>query len=196
MLAPLGHSKIQEEGTDKWFVDEASRHAADCVNDGSHDEYTECGRCHAHLDQRTVTDPATGHDYELRVVDTCFIYYHCPNCHSGYASYSIHTHEMQEFTEALPTCVSDGHKSYYRCGRCGKKYDYDIYNDSNAPVERSDEELLIPALDHSYGAWEMIEEPDANHTGTEMCTCSQCDAVMNRDMGIDVTYDYTMGEGS
>ena len=159
----------------------------------SHDEYTMCERCNAHLDQRTVTDPATGHDYELRVVDTCFIYYHCPNCHSGYAAYSIHTHEMQEFTEVSPTCVSDGHESYYQCGRCRKKYDYNKYKENGDPVEKNDEELLIPAFGHSYGPWEMIEEPAADHKGVEKRSCTRCGAFELRDMDVNVTYSMVNG---
>ena len=70
-------------------------------------------------------------------------------------------HNLADLVEETPaTCVANGMKAHYKCIGCGKYFD----KDKNETTEAA---LNIPATgDHNYGAWV------SNHDGTHTRTCS------------------------
>ena len=198
-LNPLGHSvKMANEGQDDgepmWIIDETSVVSPDCTNDGSHDEYTVCRRCETHISTRTVVEPALGHEFGPVYVEDCLLQYKCIR---GDATAAFgECHNIVEVPELEATCISDGHNAYFRCINCERIFDHTFYKYYGMPLKIDFDSLIIPSLGHDFGEWEMIEEPDANHTGTEMRKCSRCDAVETRDMGIEVAYEFVKGDGS
>ena len=102
--------------------------APTCTETGSHDEVVYCTICRAEVSRETVTDEATGHDYDA--VDTA------PTCEAeGYTTYICKNNKCNDqykgdFVDALghdvvideavaPTCTAEGLTEGSHCGRCG-----------------------------------------------------------------------------
>ena len=72
-------------------------------------------------------------------------------------------HNLADLVEETPaTCVANGMKAHYKCIGCGKYFD----KDKNETTEAA---LTIPASgEHNYGAWV------SNDNGTHTSTCTTC----------------------
>ncbi len=195
-VPPLGHTPILENGEPKWYVDEDTVVEPTCIDDGSYDEYTECERCHIRIDQRTIVTPALDHDYAEPYVEDCYIWSKCLRDGCDYFAVSGVAHSLREVDKVEPSCTVDGHEAFYVCTNCGKLMDYESYHTYSMPVDIDYQEVVIPALGHSYGEWKMLFEPTASSKGIEIRYCERCDAFEVRDMDTEVTYSFTKGSGS
>lgn len=191
VIPALGHLE-----NDDWITDQSSAIEASCNSEGSYYQYKKCGRngCDEIIAERTVTVPKLGHEYGEYYNDGCAICRKCERCDEvevvGYS------HNYVESEKLEPTCTADGHKQIYVCTDCGQIIDYKSYHDSGKENKLSYSDVLISKLGHSYGDWEMIEEPTADSKGVEIRTCERCGNIEKRDSVIEVTYGVTEGEGA
>ena len=74
------------------------------------------------------------------------------------------THSLTEVAEIPATCEANGTKGYHICSGCGKKF-------TSASATEEITELVIPALGHNYGAWEVTTPagPGVNGEKTRVC---------------------------
>ena len=66
------------------------------------------------------------------------------------------------------TCIEEGITGHYKCERCHK-----TFLDAEGKEEITD--VVIPALDHSYGEWYTYVEATCTEDGEERRECSRCD---------------------
>ena len=200
-IQPLGHDPEMEEvapdgtgGTDPlWFVDDTTVIEPTCTEGGSHDEVTRCKRCQEAINRITVEDPPLGHDLSEPYIKDCYLIRECSRC--DYIE-AVLSHNMFEVQAVDPTCTTQGHKDFYVCLACNHMFDHESYHDHEMSVETSYSEVLLDALGHDFGEWELVEEPAANREGLEMRVCSRCEAIETRNIKSDVKYTFTKGDGS
>ncbi|SEG00385.1 hypothetical protein SAMN04487934_10677 [Eubacterium ruminantium] len=197
VLMPLGHDVITDEAGDaKWFVDDSTVIEPDCETDGLHDEYTECRRCQAHLEMRTIKDPALNHDLSDIYVENCRLMRKCLRDGCNVLIACGVCHDLVEVAKVDPKCTADGHEAVYACINCGQLIKYEDYHDFGMPINISYQDIVIDALGHKFGEWQILTEPTATTKGQEIHYCERCDAFEVRDMDVEVTYRFTKGDGS
>ena len=138
-----------------------------------YDEY-KCSRC-GNVKKEYYDEELLAHDYELtKVVEpTClkggYTLYKCSVCGDEYKDNltPLLGHSMVEVGEKPATCTEAGHTAGVQCSRCGA-------------IESGVTE--IPALGHSYGAWTQTKAPTCTAKGTEVRTCTRCNAAQTRDV--------------
>ena len=140
-----------------------------CTEEGS--EHRVCSVCE-HEEVRAIE--ALGHDYSeewtIDVPATCTHAgsksHHCSRCDSKIDVTAI---PMLDHTPAAPvqenvvasTCTEAGsYDSVVYCSECG--------------TELSSEHIVVPALGHSYGDWEVTKNPTCTEEGSEHRICSVC----------------------
>ena len=146
--------------------------AATCSNAG-YDVY-KCSKCGKILNKSNGEEQLP-HKYEfIKVVEpTClkggYTLYKCSVCGDEYKDNltALLGHSMVEVGEKLATCTEAGHTAGVQCSRCGL-------------VESGVTE--IPALGHSYGTWKQTKAPTCTAKGTEVRTCTRCNATETRDV--------------
>ena len=82
-------------------------------------------------------------------------------------------HQMSRVEQALPTCSKEGHKAYYQCSVCGKKF-----NDSLGTSPASDSDLIIAKLDHTVVIDPAVAPTPTSAGKTEGSHCSVCGEVI------------------
>lgn len=133
--------------------------AATCEKEGSHDEVAYCSVCKKAIEKETVTDPATGHDWdeENPVEQTCKgTLYKCKKCgqlRKDEETKAEHNWELTKTTKAA-TCTEDG-EGVYTCKFC-----------------KETKEDAIPALGHSWSI--IVKKPTCTEPGVQGGTCSRC----------------------
>ena len=122
----------------------------------------------------TRNDELLPHDYVVTVVEpTClkggYTLHKCSVCGDEYKDNltALLGHSMVEVGEKPATCSEAGHTAGVQCSRCGL-------------VESGVTE--IPALGHSYGNWTQTKAPTCTAKGTEVRTCTRCNATETRDV--------------
>lgn len=84
------------------------------------------------------------------------------------------------------TCTKAGNIAYYRC-ECGK-----LYKDAGATDELGADDVIIPALGHSYGAWKETKATTCTEKGSEDRICSACGDTQMREIPA-LGHDYKNG---
>ena len=122
----------------------------------------------------TRNDELLPHDYVVTVVEpTClkggYTLHKCSVCGDEYKDNltALLGHSMVEVGEKPATCTEAGHTAGVQCSRCGA-------------IESGVTE--IPALGHSYGNWTQTKAPTCTEKGTEVRTCTRCNATETRDV--------------
>lgn len=77
-----------------------------------------------------------------------------------------HTHEVVYRVPISATCTEPGRISHYECTSCGK-----FFRDRRATQELSAEEVIVEALGHDWGSWEIVEECTWNSDGLRRRVC-------------------------
>lgn|GEM_PF-5365033 len=143
---------------------------ATCVTDGSYDTVVYCSVCHEELSRETHVIEATGHNFGAWTVTkeaTCSEYgeetRYCAhdNNHkeTRYIEKIAHTPSAAVMeNEVAPTCTKEG------------SYDEVIYC-SDCHEELSRKNVVVPALGHEFGEWEVTTEPTCTKTGEETRHC-------------------------
>ena len=85
---------------------------------------------------------------------------------------SPHEHEMTEHPGAQATCTEAGNLPYYSCDICGKYFIDDA--GENEIVDHN--EVVLPALGHDWGAWQVVREATEEADGLRTHKCTRCDA--------------------
>ncbi len=124
----------------------------------------------------TRNDELLPHDYVVTVVEpTClkggYTLHKCSVCGDEYKDNltALLGHSMVEVGEKPATCNEAGHTAGVQCSRCGA-------------IESGVTE--IPALGHSYGNWTQTKAPTCTAKGTEVRTCTRCNATETRDVEV------------
>lgn len=191
IIAPLGHNP--DTG---WKIDEETRIPALCEQDGQHNKYKECTRCHKRLTVIKEIDPALGHDFsEEPYIDEHCNYIHF--CTRGDAAFTVGAmHDPVLISKKLPSCTGEGHEAYYVCRACKAMLDYDALSIYDTYVLTDYEKVKIEPTGHSFDDNWMVEtEPTAESTGTEYHLCKNCGLAEKRDIDL-VTYRYATGNDS
>ncbi len=155
--------------------------APTCTKDGSHDEVVYCTVCGDEVSRNTVTDNATGHDYNDVVTEpTCtaggYTTYTCSHCGSSYIDDAT---EAKGHTNGLPyrdnevasTCSAFGHyDEVVSCTVCGEE------------ISRVTKTIAKAEHKHSPIVKENVVEPTCTKTGShdEVTYCSVCDEELSR----------------
>lgn len=71
-----------------------------------------------------------------------------------------HEHELRHYREVPATCFKDGKKEYWECKSCGQ-----IFLTEDAVQNVSSDTLIIPALGHNWGEWEVYREAKCTKMG-------------------------------
>ncbi len=79
-------------------------------------------------------------------------------------------HELKKVSGVPATCTEDGTVDHYECVRCGEKY-----LDEAGTTKAGADDLVAPALGHSWGEWTNSGD------GKETRTCALCGEVETRD---------------
>ena len=121
-------------------------------------------------------------------------YYKCEKCGKNYANADgtdliadvvipAH-HTMTYHAEEPETCTATGIREYWSCSACG--YNYDSENGGNV---LSDEELIIPAHEHTMTNVSSVGESCTEAGNVEYWTCSECKKNYDANGGViaDVT---------
>lgn len=140
--------------------------------------YDTCSRCNY---TTYVEIPALGHDWSEWTVDpnrmptctetgvkyrTCNV---CSNIEEAEVEMLPHSVALAK-EAAAPTCTVDGNIQYWYCCDCEK-----LFSDSDAKTEVTQEETVIPALDHDIASHE-AKAPTPDEIGWNAYnTCSRCD---------------------
>ena len=170
-----------------WFCEEDETYYADAYGE---EDITE---------EDTVID-ALGHKLEkIEAVDaSCeedgnIEYYKCSVCEKLFADENGEEeiteedtviealgHKLEKIEAADPKCEEDGNIEYYKCSVCEK-----LFADANGEEEITEEETLVPALEHDPA--EAVKEnyvaPTATKNGSYdlVVYCSRCDKELSRE---------------
>lgn len=145
-----------EKADHQWNDGEITR-AATCEQDGV--KTFTCETCGA---TKTEAIPATGHDWdewteakastcvkkgqEVRVCD------HNSN-HKEYRDKDYGKHDPTMTPAKNATCTNLGNIKYYTCDVCGC-----IFKDEDCTLQIDEEDTVIPATGHDFGAWTRIDD--------------------------------------
>lgn len=77
-------------------------------------------------------------------------------------------HSLIHHAAAAAACGVAGNIEYWQCETCGK-----LFADEAATQEKTESEILIPALSHNYEA-KVTKEPTCEEEGVRTYTCSLC----------------------
>mgnify|MGYP001661113113 CR=1 FL=1 len=91
-----------------------------------------------------------------------------------------HSHTSIPVVGKNATCTEAGSKAYYTCA-CGMSFEDE---DCTKAIADVDAWSVIPALGHSFGAWETVTEASCTQTGKEKRICSRCEAEETRVTGM------------
>ncbi len=88
---------------------------------------------------------------------------YCKDCGVKIASGNAVTvaHKLEKTDAVAPTHTEQGSCAYYKCAVCEK-----LFSDSEASVEITSDDTLVPALGHEYGAF--VSDADGHH---KECSC-------------------------
>ena len=93
-----------------------------------------------------------------------------------------HEHACALAEEIAPTCTEDGRMAYLYCAGCGKSFSLETYEQTGELVEITAADLIIPALGHDWGAWELTVPATATAPGEETRICARCKAKETREV--------------
>ena len=171
----LGRGKEEQHTPSTAVVENAVK--ATCTEAGSYDEVVYCSICGEELSRDTVIIPALEHQWgewiEMKPatdVDDGEESRTCANDPSHIQTRIIprlqHAHELTAIPSVSATCETQGNRAYYVCTGCGR-----FYLDAEAKQEIDELDTIIPALEHSWGAWMVVKAPTEESEGTETRTC-------------------------
>ena len=106
---------------------------------------------------------------------------------------TLGVHNLQHVARVPATCTTEGACEYWYCSVCGK-----IFADENASTELSEEDRILPALDHLAG--DPVTENNAAPSCTEaggydtVVYCSRCNAEISREHVIVDALNHLAGE--
>ena len=98
-------------------------------------------------------------------------------------------HDLKETAKVEPTCTSTGTEAYWTCQRdgCGK-----LFSDAEGKTE-IDAPVVIKALGHDWGEWQVTKAPQIGKTGERQRICSRCKEKETEAIAALIGYDVISG---
>lgn len=78
------------------------------------------------------------------------------------------SHVIQEVEARAATCTEDGNISCYKCSGCGR-----YFSDENGTALLDEASVIIPAMGHDYGEWQLTREATPSAYGIETKYCKR-----------------------
>lgn len=193
ITAPVTISKTTVDHTPGEAVKE-NEVPATCGQAGSYDEVVYCTVCNEELSRETKTIDATGkhslvhHD---KIPATCGQsgteeYWECKTCNLEFSDAEGENpisqpveieptgeHDYQ-FVDGVPaTCTENGAAEHFECSVCGKFF---AVTDAGEPGDEiAAEDIVVKALDHDWGEWEIVKEATETEDGLKRRVCKRND---------------------
>ena len=98
-------------------------------------------------------------------------------------------HDLKETAKVEPTCTSTGTEAYWTCQRdgCGK-----LFSDAEGKTE-IEAPVVIKALGHDWGEWQVTKAPQIGKTGERQRICSRCKEKETEAIAALIGYDVISG---
>lgn len=94
-------------------------------------------------------------------------------------------HEIKRVEEVLPSCSKEGHKAYYECSKCGKKF-----NDFLGKEEISDADVLLEKTEHTLVVDSAVAPTSTTEGKTEGSHCAVCGETIVAQQTIPATENF------
>lgn len=156
---------------------------ATCDHSGYHWNVRRCKVCQASLSMQLARDAMLGHkwgEWETKTPATATAEGEetrtCKNDSAHVETRAIpkvHVHQLTHVGAKPATCTEPGYPEHYICDE-GDSPCLKVFSDAGATNELNRNEALIPATDHSWGAWKVTKKPTCTEEGEETRTCTSC----------------------
>ena len=187
--APLDEIVIRALGHD--FGEWGSVAPATCIENG--EERRVCSRNEEHVETRS-TENSNAHQWGEWIESvapteesvgtaerTCEL---CQKTETITIPVIGHEHNLQTIEQADPTCVEEGHITYYYCEDCGN-----YYSDPEAINIITQAETVIPKKGHDL-VHHFVLNPSCEHEGIlEHWVCKQCKTIFSDENGENVIFE-------